>query len=330
LSAAAWGEGDKGGGVRASTSERLERGFGRADDLVSTYLDEVGRHPLLTKDDEVRLAQTIEAGRYAAAALDNTEENTTTRLQLQAEVDAGIEAEAAFVRSNLRLVVSMAKRRRAPGLALLDLIQEGNLGLIHAVKKFDWRKGFRFSTYAGWWIRDSLSRATAGAGRPIRIPTHVEHDVALLDWARARLEASSGTPITASTLGAEAGLDEARAARLLEFRVTPMLLSVAIHQDSDMELGEALADRSVPPAADLVAASLLPGVVTRLLSVLDRREQEVLRLRFGLEGATPHTLGELGDRLGLTRERVRQIEKAALSKLRRPAAEMGVPDLLAG
>jgi RNA polymerase sigma factor (sigma-70 family) len=304
------------------------------EDLVSTYLDEVGRHPLLTKEDEVRLAQSIEAGTNAAAALaggeENGEENRTRQVELQAEVDAGLQAEAAFVRSNLRLVVSMAKRRRAPGVALLDLIQEGNLGLIHAVKKFDWRKGFRFSTYAGWWIRDSMSRAMAGAGRPVRIPTHVEHDVALLDWARARLEASSGTPITASTLGAEAGLDEARAARLLEFRVKPVLLSVAVHQDSDVELGDALADRSVPPAIDVLTSSLLPGVVDRLMSLLDRREQEVLRHRFGLDGSRPHTLGELGDRLGLTRERVRQIEKAALSKLRRPAAEMGVPDLLAG
>jgi RNA polymerase sigma factor (sigma-70 family) len=297
---------------------------------VSTYLDEVGRHPLLTKDDEVRLAQTIEAGASAAAALEREERSRARRQDLQAAVDAGDEAEAAFVRSNLRLVVSMAKRRRAPGLALLDLIQEGNLGLIHAVKKFDWRKGFRFSTYAGWWIRDSMSRATASAGRPLRIPTHVEHDLALLEWARARLEASAETPITATTLGAEAGLDEARAARLLEFRATPVLLSVALHQDSEVELGEVLADGSVPSALDLLAASLLPGVVTRLMTLLDAREQEVLRLRFGLDGSSPHTLGELGDHLGLTRERVRQIEKAALSKLRRPAAEMGVADLLAG
>jgi RNA polymerase sigma factor (sigma-70 family) len=297
---------------------------------VSTYLDEVGRHPLLTKDDEVRLAQTIEAGASAAAALERGERSRARRQDLQAAVDAGDEAEAAFVRSNLRLVVSMAKRRRAPGLALLDLIQEGNLGLIHAVKKFDWRKGFRFSTYAGWWIRDSMSRATASAGRPLRIPTHVEHDLALLEWARARLEASAETPITATTLGAEAGLDEARAARLLEFRATPVLLSVALHQDSEVELGEVLADGSLPSALDLLAASLLPGVVTRLMTLLDAREQEVLRLRFGLDGSSPHTLGELGDHLGLTRERVRQIEKAALSKLRRPAAEMGVADLLAG
>ncbi|HEY1633629.1 MAG TPA: sigma-70 family RNA polymerase sigma factor [Acidimicrobiales bacterium] len=317
--------------MRASTtSERLERGFGRAEDLVSTYLDEVGRHPLLTKDDEVRLAQTIEAGASAAAALEREERSRARRQDLRAAVDAGDEAEAAFVRSNLRLVVSMAKRRRAPGLALLDLIQEGNLGLIHAVKKFDWRKGFRFSTYAGWWIRDSMSRATASAGRPLRIPTHVEHDLALLEWARARLEASAETPITATTLGAEAGLDEARAVRLLEFRATPVLLSVALHQDSEVELGEVLADGSVPSALDLLAASLLPGVVTRLMTLLDAREQEVLRLRFGLDGSSPHTLGELGDHLGLTRERVRQIEKAALSKLRRPAAEMGVADLLAG
>jgi RNA polymerase sigma factor (sigma-70 family) len=297
---------------------------------VSTYLDEVGRHRLLTKEDEVCLAQTIEAGTNAAAALDDRGLTKARRLELEGEVDAGVQAEATFVRSNLRLVVSMAKRRRAPGVALLDLIQEGNLGLIHAVKKFDWRKGFRFSTYAGWWIRDSMSRATAGAGRPVRIPTHVEHDVALLDWARARLEASAGAPITASTLGAEAGLDEARAARLLEFRIKPVLLSVAVHQDSDVELGEALADRSVPSAIDLLTSSLLPGVVARLMSTLDRREQDVLRLRFGLDGSRPHTLGELGDHLGLTRERVRQIEKAALSKLRRPAAEMGVQDLLAG
>ncbi|HWC39110.1 MAG TPA: sigma-70 family RNA polymerase sigma factor [Acidimicrobiales bacterium] len=316
--------------MRASTSERLDRGFGRAEDLVGTYLDEVGRHPLLTKEDEVRLAQTIEAGTNAAAVLDDPQLTEARRLELQAEVDAGAQAEATFVRSNLRLVVSMAKRRRASGVALLDLIQEGNLGLIHAVRKFDWRKGFRFSTYAGWWIRDSMSRAMAGAGRPVRIPTHVEHDVALLDWARARLEASSGTPITASTLGAEAGMDEARAARLLEFRVKPVLLSVAVHQDSDVELGEALADGSVPSAIDLLTSSLLPGVVARLMTTLDGREQEVLRLRFGLDGSRPHTLGELGDHLGLTRERVRQIEKAALSKLRRPAAEMGVPDLLAG
>ncbi len=317
--------------MRASTtSEHLDHGFGRPDDLLSTYLDEVGRHPLLSKEDEVRLAQAIEAGAGAAAALADGAPSPASRRSLQAAVDTGKEAEADFVRSNLRLVVSMARRRRPPGVAFLDLIQEGNLGLIHAVKKFDWRKGFRFSTYAGWWIRDSMSRATASAGRPLKIPSHVEHEVALLEWARARLEASSGPPITVSTLGAEAGLDEVRTAQLLELRATPVLLSVAVHQDSDVELGDVLADGSVPSALDQLATSLLPGVVSRLMDLLDGREQEVLRLRFGLDGSRPHTLGELGDLLGLTRERVRQIEKSVLSKLRRPAAEMGVPDLLAG
>jgi RNA polymerase sigma factor (sigma-70 family) len=317
--------------VRAqATNAGYERGFGRAEDLVSTYLDEVGRHSLLTKDDEVRLAQAIEAGTEAAALLEAGGQGRDRRRELEEAVEEGRRAEATFVRSNLRLVVSMAKRRRAPGLALLDLIQEGNLGLIHAVKKFDWRKGFRFSTYAGWWIRDSMARATASAGRPIRMPTHVEHDVALLEWARARLEASSQKPITASTLGEEAGLDAARAAQLLQFRAKPVLLSEPPHQDSDLELGEVLVDRSTPAAVDVLAASMLPSVVDQLMDFLDEREQEVLRLRFGLQGGRPHTLGELGEQLDLTRERIRQIEKAALSKLRRPATDMGVLDLLAG
>ena len=237
------------------------------EDLVRLYLEDVGRHDLLTKDDEIRLAQAIEAGVEAR----------------------GEDAHRQFVNSNLRLVVSIAKKYQSSGLPLLDIVQEGNLGLIHAVDKFDWRKGFKFSTYATWWIRQAIQRGIANSARVIRLPVH------------------AGDMLTA---------------------LLKMSLDEPVRDDGDAELGDFVQDRNAVAPFDHAATSLLPGEVAKVLAVLDDRERTILTLRFGLDGGGERTLEEVAEHFGLTRERIRQIEARAMSKLRHPSADVGARELL--
>ena len=307
--------------------ERVERD---EEDLVRLYLTDIGQYPLLTKDDEVRLAQAIEGGSAARADFDAATDLTPARKrELRRAIRQGEDAERTFVQSNLRLVVSIAKKYQASGLPLLDLIQEGNLGLMHAVEKFDWRKGFKFSTYATWWIRQAITRGIANTGRTIRLPVHAGDTLARLQKARARLELKFGRPATLAELSAEVEMPEEKVTEALRFAAEPLSLSEPLREDGDAELGDVVEDRSAESPFEVAATALLPEEIARLLSPLDEREREILKLRFGLDRGEPRTLEEVGEHFNLTRERIRQIEARAMSKLRHPSSDTGARDLLA-
>jgi RNA polymerase sigma factor (sigma-70 family) len=305
--------------------------LGRDDeDLVRLYLTDIGRYPLLTKDDEVRLAQAIEAGREVAGQLAGAPKGLTPvkRRELRRTALQGEQAQQTFVQSNLRLVVSIAKKYQVSGLPLLDLIQEGNLGLMHAVEKFDWRKGFKFSTYATWWIRQSISRGIANTGRTIRLPMHARDTLALVQKAQALLELKYHRPATLAELGAEVEMSEEKLVEVLCFGAEPLSLSQPLREADDAEFGDVVEDRSAESPFEVAAVSLLPDEIGRLLSPLDEREREILRLRFGLDRGEPRTLKEVGKHFNLTRERIRQIEARAMSKLRHPSLGTDARDLL--
>jgi RNA polymerase sigma factor (sigma-70 family) len=301
------------------------------EDLVRLYLNDVGKYALLTKTDEVRLAQSVEAGSDARAELAGSADLTPSRQrELRRLVRHGEEATETFVTANLRLVVSIAKRYQAADLPLLDLVQEGNLGLIHAVEKFDWRKGFKFSTYATWWIRQAITRGIANTGRTVRLPVHAGDLLVRVTKARGRLEGTLGRRPTVTELAADLGLEEQRVVEILRYVAEPMSLSEPLRSDSDAELGDVVEDRSAVSPFDAAAASLMSDEVAKMLVVLDERERVILELRFGLDRGEPRTLDEVGIHFKLTRERIRQIEARAMSKLRHPTLDHNAQDLLPG
>ena len=306
--------------------ERIERDD---EDLVRLYLTDIGQYPLLTKDDEVRLAQTIEEGREASTKLEEPKGLTVAqKRELSRTKLKGEDAQQTFVQSNLRLVVSIAKKYQASGLPLLDLIQEGNLGLMHAVEKFDWRKGFKFSTYATWWIRQAITRGIANTGRTIRLPVHAGDTLARVQKAQARLELKYGRPATLAELGAEVEMPEDKLIEALRFRAEPLSLSEPLLEAGDADLGDVVEDRGAESPFEAAAIALLPDEISRLLGPLEEREREILMLRFGLDRGEPRTLEEVGEHFNLTRERIRQIEARAMSKLRHPSSDTGARDLL--
>jgi RNA polymerase sigma factor (sigma-70 family) len=308
--------------------ERIERDD---EDLVRLYLTDIGQYPLLTKDDEVRLAQAIEAGRAAEGDVAKAPKGLTTakKRELRRAVMEGEQAQQTFVQSNLRLVVSIAKKYQASGLPLLDLIQEGNLGLMHAVEKFDWRKGFKFSTYATWWIRQAITRGIANTGRTIRLPVHAGDTLARVQKAQSRLELKFGRPPTIKELCDECEMPEDKLIEALRFRSEPISLSEPLREDGDAELGDVVEDRSAESPFDVAAVKMMPAAIEKLLQPLDEREQKILRMRFGLDGAGEiRTLEDVGAEMNLTRERIRQIEARAMSKLRHPSSDTGARDLL--
>jgi RNA polymerase sigma factor (sigma-70 family) len=301
------------------------------EDLVRLYLNDVGKHCLLSKDDEVRLAQAVEAGRAARAELaTGSRVGSSRQRRLSRLVREGERASETFVTANLRLVVSIAKKYQASELPLLDLVQEGNLGLIHAVEKFDWRKGFKFSTYATWWIRQAITRGIANSGRTIRLPVHAGDLLDRVIKARGRLEGQLGRRPTAAELAADLALEETRVTGILRHLSQPMSLSEPLRSDSDAELGDVVEDRNAVSPFDAAATALLSGEVAKMLVVLDEREREILQLRFGLDRGQPRTLDEVGAHFNLTRERIRQIEARAMSKLRHPTVDASARDLLTG
>jgi RNA polymerase sigma factor (sigma-70 family) len=300
------------------------------EDLVRLYLSDIGRHRLLTKDDEARLAQAAEAGREARSELAAGGGLSPTRVRkLRQAVREGDLAVEAFINGNLRLVVSIAKRYQGADLPLLDLIQEGNLGLIHAVEKFDWRKGFKFSTYATWWIRQAITRGIANAGRTIRLPVHAGDLLNQIAKARGRLEAQLGRRPSLAELARDLDVSTERVAEILRHATTPASLSEPLRHESSAELGDLVEDFGAVSPSEAAATALLPGQVAKLLTCLDAREREIVRLRFGLDRGEPRTLEEVGVSFGLTRERIRQIEARAMSKLRHPTAGQDLRELLA-
>ncbi len=311
------------------TNNRVERD---EEDLVRLYLTDIGQYELLDKEDEVRLAKRIEDGVAAREALDKNGGKDLTpakRREMRRALMKGERATSEFTNSNLRLVVSIAKKYQASGLPLLDLIQEGNLGLMHAVEKFDWRKGFKFSTYATWWIRQAITRGIANTGRTIRLPVHAGDTLARLTKAKSRLEIKYGRTATLTELAAEVEMEEDKVTEALRFAAEPLSLSEPLREDGDAELGDVVEDRGAQSPFESAATSLLPEEISRLLAPLDDREREILKLRFGLDRGEPRTLEEVGDYFNLTRERIRQIEARAMSKLRHPSSDTGARDLLA-
>ncbi|MST34742.1 sigma-70 family RNA polymerase sigma factor [Acidimicrobiaceae bacterium USS-CC1] len=300
------------------------------EDLVHLYLRDIGQHQLLTREDEAELARAAEAGRAArvelatAGALISGERAS----ELRRTVERGDRAVETFVNANLRLVVSIAKRNWGSGLPLLDLVQDGNLGLMHAVEKFDWRKGFKFSTYATWWIRQAMSRGVANAGRTIRLPVHAAEFLARVTNARTRMEAELGRRPSINELALDLDVGVDRVIEILRHAGPPASLSSPVHHDSDSELGDAIQDHAAISPPDAALTALLPLQIGRMLSCLTDRERQVLRLRFGLDRGEPLTLEQIGLDFGLTRERIRQIEARAFSKLRHPSAGGDLRDLL--
>ncbi len=259
-------------------TKRTER---HDEDLVRVYLDEIGRHELLTTDDEARLAQDIDAGREARAELDELGHiNRSERRKLEDAAQRGEHARREFIQSNLRLVVSIAKKYQASGLPLLDLVQEGNLGLMHAVEKFDWRKGFKFSTYATWWIRQAIQRGIANTGRTIRLPAHAGDNLLRLHRVRAQLESELEREPTVAELARELDVAEEKVTELLLVAPDPVSLAEPVSEDGETELGDLVEDRSAESPFDAAARALLPAEVEKLLSVLDERERRILSLRF--------------------------------------------------
>jgi RNA polymerase sigma factor (sigma-70 family) len=299
------------------------------EDLVRMYLDSIGKYPLLTKQDEVRLSQLIDEGRWAREELARGKVAAGRKRQLHRAISEAERATEQFINSNLRLVVSIAKKYQSSELSLLDLVQEGNLGLIHAVSKFDGRKGFKFSTYATWWIKQAIGRGIDNTSRTIRLPVHAGDQVRRLLRIKGQLEAQMGHPPCPAELARAMQLSEEEVADLLLHGMEPVSLDTPVGMDGENELGDIIADLSSPTPFEVVTEAMLSGEVDKLLDSLDAREREILRLRYGLGSGDPCTLEEVGAALHLTRERIRQIERSALSKLRHPSAKADARSLLA-
>ncbi|HWC11918.1 MAG TPA: sigma-70 family RNA polymerase sigma factor [Acidimicrobiales bacterium] len=304
-----------------------KQGRGREEeDLLQLYLNDIGKHALLTRAEEVRLGAVIRAGRAAHAELARGRLPVEERPALEEKVRAGEEAAQRFVKANLRLVVSIAKKYQASGVPLLDLIQEGNFGLMHAVERFDSRRGFKFSTYATWWIRQTIARGIANTGRTIRLPVHAGDQLLAVRMTSAALEVRLGRMPKAEEVSEAVGLPARKVQELTPYLSEPLSLSER-PSDTDVELGELVEDVSSPPPDQVVYQAMLPAQVADLLKLLEPREQEVLCLRYGLDRGKPRTLEEVGEQFGLTREGVRQVELKAIAKLRRSTSR-GVRDLL--
>ena len=292
------------------------------EDLVRLYLTDIGRHGLLSKDDEATLAEARLVGIEAAKELKTGNPTAARKRQLRRLVQEGEAAELRFVESNLRLVVSIAKKYQASGLPLLDLVQEGNLGLIHAVEKFDHRKGFKFSTYATWWIRQAITRGIANNGRSIRLPVHAGDMVKQLQRTRAELEDSLGRRPTVAEIAKAMDEPDEKIRTLLLHLAEPMSLSAPLREDSDGELGDTVRDQSAISPEEATLDASLVDEIDKILAPLEARERTILRLRYGLDGGEPRTLEDVGAHFSLTRERIRQIEAKAMSKLRHPSADV--------
>jgi RNA polymerase sigma factor (sigma-70 family) len=305
------------------------RSEGQDEDLVRLYLDGIGKFPLLSKEDEWHLSRLIQEGREAKEQLAERGQSTARKRQLTLAAQRGDVATEQFINANLRLVVSLAKRYQASDLPLLDLVQEGNLGLIHAVNKFDWRKGFKFSTYATWWIKQAISRGIDNTGRTIRLPVHAGDQVRKLMRTKRQIESQTGRAPTFAELSALLDIPEHDVVQLLQQGSDPVSLDSHVGPDGDSELGDMVADLSSPTPFDVVCEAMLSSEVNKLLDVLDEREREIVTLRYGLDCGDPRTLEEVGAALNLTRERIRQIERSALTKLRSPSSKNESRELLA-
>jgi RNA polymerase primary sigma factor len=289
-------------------------------DSVHTYLKAIGRRQLLTAAQEVDLAKRIEAGLYAEHKLESGAKlSPRAREELRLVAEDGNRAKAHMLEANLRLVVSVAKKYADRGLSLLDVVQEGNLGLIRAVEKFDYTKGYKFSTYAMWWIRQAIQRGFADSARTIRLPVHVLEMLSKLSRVEREMHQRLGREPTPDELAVELDKSPAQVQELLRTSRQPISLDSTIGEDGETRIGDLIEDTDTPEASELVDRQLMADQLRRALGVLSAREEKIMAMRFGLYDGTPRTLDEIGKHLGLTRERIRQLEKESLSKLRHPS-----------
>ena len=310
------------------------------EDPVRMYLKEIGKVPLLSADEEIELAQNMEDGAVAIekinvlkGRLDGASEEEKAEIKeeiktLQRDVDKGADAKKRLAEANLRLVVSIAKRYVGRGMLFLDLIQEGNLGLIKAVEKFDYKKGYKFSTYATWWIRQAITRAIADQARTIRIPVHMVETINKLIRVSRQLLQELGREPSPEEIAKEMNMPVERVHEILKISQEPVSLETPIGEEEDSHLGDFIKDDNVPVPADAAAFTLLKEQLEEVLGTLTEREQKVLTLRFGLEDGRARTLEEVGKEFNVTRERIRQIEAKALRKLRHPSRSRKLKDYL--
>lgn len=310
------------------------------EDPVRMYLKEIGKVPLLSADEEIELAQNMEDGAVATekinvlkGRIDGASEEEKAEIKeeiktLQRDVDKGADAKKRLAEANLRLVVSIAKRYVGRGMLFLDLIQEGNLGLIKAVEKFDYKKGYKFSTYATWWIRQAITRAIADQARTIRIPVHMVETINKLIRVSRQLLQELGREPSPEEIAKEMNMPVERVREILKISQEPVSLETPIGEEEDSHLGDFIKDDNVPVPADAAAFTLLKEQLEDVLGTLTEREQKVLTLRFGLEDGRARTLEEVGKEFNVTRERIRQIEAKALRKLRHPSRSRKLKDYL--
>ena len=319
------------------SEETVDRGSRRnqtndnpSADLVRVYLNGIGKTALLNAEEEVELAQQIEVGLYAQRLLDDPEVKLTRAKKRDLKILAkeGRKARAHLLEANLRLVVSLAKRYTGRGMPLLDLIQEGNLGLIRAMEKFDYTKGFKFSTYATWWIRQAITRGMADQSRTIRLPVHLVEQVNKLSRIKREMYQQLGREATNEELAEESGIEESKIEMLLKQSRDPVSLDMPVGSDEEAPLGDFIEDSEAVVAVDAVSFTLLQDQLQDVLHTLSEREAGVVKLRFGLTDGMPRTLDEIGQVYGVTRERIRQIESKTMSKLRHPSRSQVLRDYL--
>lgn len=291
------------------------------DDSVGLYLKEMSSVPLLSVDEEITLAKSIVQGKKARHAYSqlNGRASRRKRQELEARIQDGLAAREHLIKANTRLVVSIAKKYIGRGVPFLDLIQEGNLGLMKAVEKYDYLRGFRFSTYATWWIRQTITRAIADQGRTIRVPVHMTDRIRRMYRIIHELEQVLGRPPTIEELATEMKMEPQKVDWMLQVSWKPLSLESPVGDDEDSELGMFVEDRLTPPPSQIAFENMLREKVDEVLSTLSAREARILRMRFGLNSDRPYTLEEVGQKFGLTRERIRQIEGKALRRLRHPS-----------
>ncbi|HSB90698.1 MAG TPA: RNA polymerase sigma factor RpoD [Anaerolineales bacterium] len=302
-----------------------------SDDTVGLYLKEMARVPLLTTEEEVSLAQRIERGRLAETRLAKLNGNGSAqkRAEHQGHIQDMRLARDHLIKANTRLVVSIAKKYMGRGVPFLDLIQEGNLGLMKAVEKFDYKRGFRFSTYATWWIRQTITRAIADQGRTIRVPVHMSDRIRRLYKVARELEQDMGRKASPEEIAHEMETDARKVQWMMRVSWRPLSLETPVGEEEDSELGAFVEDETTPTPTQSAYQNLLREKIEDVLSTLSPREARILRLRFGLHNGRSYTLEEVGQKFGLTRERIRQIEGKALRRLRHPRRARQLRDYLA-
>ncbi len=299
------------------------------DDSISLYLKEIGRIPLLTAEQEVSLAKRMEAGRGAKRRLSRDGQlNQEERAELRGTIQDGMAAQEHLIKANSRLVVSVAKKYVGRGVPFLDLIQEGNIGLIRAVKKFDYRRGYKFSTYATWWIRQAVTRAIADQGRTIRVPVHMYEQINRLARVSRQLVQELGRDPTVEEIAEELGVSPKKVERTIKVSQRPLSLEMPVGEEDDSFLGDFIEDSDAPSPTDQASQQLLRDQIEDIFVSLTPREVRILQLRFGLVDGYSYTLEEVGKKFGVTRERIRQIEAQALGRLRHPSRSRKLRDFM--